>query len=153
MSDDKIKIKDLAVELNVSPKDLMQALRGLEIPAKSSQSNVDVEDLPRIRAHFAEAAQTEVVRREIQPGVIVRRRKDKKEEAAPVAQPEAAATPTETAPAEETAAAPAPKEKKASKEAKEAAKAKEPDLTAASIDAAVRTIAGSARSMGLRVEG
>ncbi len=30
---------------------------------------------------------------------------------------------------------------------------KEPDLTAADVDAAVRTIAGSARSMGLNVEG
>jgi len=35
----------------------------------------------------------------------------------------------------------------------EIAKAKEPDLTAASLEAAVRTIAGSARSMGLDVEG
>ncbi|WP_376697534.1 50S ribosomal protein L11 [Wenzhouxiangella sp. EGI_FJ10305] len=35
----------------------------------------------------------------------------------------------------------------------EIAKMKEPDLTAASMDAAVRTIAGSARSMGLNVEG
>ena len=35
----------------------------------------------------------------------------------------------------------------------EIAKAKSPDLTAASLDAAVRTIAGSARSMGLEVEG
>lgn len=33
------------------------------------------------------------------------------------------------------------------------AKAKAPDLTAADMDAAVRTIAGSARSMGLDVEG
>lgn len=33
------------------------------------------------------------------------------------------------------------------------AKAKEPDLTAADMDAAVRTIAGSARSMGIMVEG
>lgn len=33
------------------------------------------------------------------------------------------------------------------------AKTKEPDLTAANLDAAVRTIAGSARSMGLNVEG
>ena len=33
----------------------------------------------------------------------------------------------------------------------EIAKAKEPDLTAADMDAAVRTIAGSARSMGLDV--
>jgi large subunit ribosomal protein L11 len=35
----------------------------------------------------------------------------------------------------------------------EIAKQKEPDLTAADLDAAVRTIAGSARSMGLVVEG
>ena len=35
----------------------------------------------------------------------------------------------------------------------EIAKAKDPDLTAATMDAAVRTIAGSARSMGLIVEG
>jgi large subunit ribosomal protein L11 len=35
----------------------------------------------------------------------------------------------------------------------EIAKTKEPDLTAANLEAAVRTIAGSARSMGLNVEG
>jgi large subunit ribosomal protein L11 len=35
----------------------------------------------------------------------------------------------------------------------EIAKTKEPDLTAADIEAAIRTIAGSARSMGIVVEG
>jgi large subunit ribosomal protein L11 len=35
----------------------------------------------------------------------------------------------------------------------EIAKTKEPDITAASLDAAVRTIAGTARSMGIDVEG
>ena len=35
----------------------------------------------------------------------------------------------------------------------EIAKAKMPDLTAANLEAAVRTIAGSARSMGITVEG
>ena len=35
----------------------------------------------------------------------------------------------------------------------EIARTKEPDLTAADMDAAVRTIAGSARSMGIEVEG
>ncbi len=35
----------------------------------------------------------------------------------------------------------------------EIAKLKEPDLTSASMDAAVRTIAGTARSMGIEVEG
>jgi len=38
-------------------------------------------------------------------------------------------------------------------QAEELAKAKQPDLTAADLDAAVRTIAGSARSMGVEVEG
>ena len=35
----------------------------------------------------------------------------------------------------------------------EIAKAKEPDLTAANLDAAIRTIAGTARSMGIDSEG
>jgi large subunit ribosomal protein L11 len=38
-------------------------------------------------------------------------------------------------------------------QAEEIAKTKQPDLTAADMDAAVRTIAGSARSMGVDVEG
>jgi large subunit ribosomal protein L11 len=39
------------------------------------------------------------------------------------------------------------------KQLEEIAKTKQPDLTAANLDAAVRTIAGSARSMGVDVEG
>jgi large subunit ribosomal protein L11 len=39
------------------------------------------------------------------------------------------------------------------KQAEEIAKTKQPDLTASDMDAAVRTIAGSARSMGVEVEG
>jgi len=39
------------------------------------------------------------------------------------------------------------------KQLEEVAKTKTPDLTAADLDAAVRTIAGSARSMGVDVEG
>ena len=38
-------------------------------------------------------------------------------------------------------------------QAEEIAKTKAPDLTAADLEAAVRTIAGSARSMGVTVEG
>ena len=38
-------------------------------------------------------------------------------------------------------------------QAEEIAKTKMPDLTAADLDAAVKTIAGSARSMGVEVEG
>jgi large subunit ribosomal protein L11 len=39
------------------------------------------------------------------------------------------------------------------KQIEDVAKAKQPDLTAADLEAAVRTIAGSARSMGVDVEG
>jgi large subunit ribosomal protein L11 len=39
------------------------------------------------------------------------------------------------------------------KQLEEIAKTKQPDLTASGLDAAVRTIAGSARSMGVDVEG
>ena len=39
------------------------------------------------------------------------------------------------------------------KQVEEIAKTKQPDLTASDLDAAVRTIAGSARSMGVEVEG
>ena len=38
-------------------------------------------------------------------------------------------------------------------QAEQIAKTKQPDLTASDLDAAVRTIAGSARSMGITVEG
>ncbi len=38
-------------------------------------------------------------------------------------------------------------------QAEEIARTKQPDLTAGDMDAAVRTIAGSARSMGVEVEG
>ena len=38
-------------------------------------------------------------------------------------------------------------------QAEEIAKVKMPDLTASDMDAAVRTVAGSARSMGITVEG
>jgi len=38
-------------------------------------------------------------------------------------------------------------------QAEQIAKTKQPDLTAADLDAAVRTVAGSARSMGVEVEG
>jgi len=56
-----------------------------------------------------------------------------------------------------TSGSPTPNTKKVGKvtreQLEEIAKAKEPDLTAADMDAAVRTIAGSARAMGLDVEG
>ena len=46
-----------------------------------------------------------------------------------------------------------PTDKISRKQLEDIAKLKTPDLTAADLEAAVRTIAGSARSMGVDVEG
>lgn len=56
-----------------------------------------------------------------------------------------------------TSGSPTPNMKKVGKvtreQLEEIARTKDPDLTAADLDAAVRTIAGSARSMGIETEG
>lgn len=75
MSDEKIRVKDLAAELNVSTKDLLRVLRELDISVRSSVSSIEAEDLPRVRSRFKEDKEPDAERREIQPGVIVRRRR------------------------------------------------------------------------------
>lgn len=75
MSDEKIRVKDLAAELNVSTKDLLRVLRELDISVRSSVSSIEAEDLPRVRSRFKEDKELDAERREIQPGVIVRRRR------------------------------------------------------------------------------
>jgi len=70
-----MKVKDLAAELGVATKDLLHALRELDIPAKSTMSSLDGDAVQRIRRRFAPGESDAVTRREIQPGVIVRRRR------------------------------------------------------------------------------
>lgn len=110
MTDDKTRIKDLAPELGVSTKDLLQALRDLGIPAKSTASAISAEDLPKVKEHLKTvAAGKDGERREVQPGVIVRRRRhpvaettenqpgsaEEKNETASSAKPETTAVATE----------------------------------------------------------
>ena len=76
MTEDKTKVKDLATELGVPTKNLLQALRELDIPAKSTSSNIAAEDIDRVKNHLKDSATSEQGdRREVQPGVIVRRRR------------------------------------------------------------------------------
>lgn len=75
MIDDKTKVKDLATELGIPPKNLLQALRELDIPAKSTSSAISAEDLPKVKAHLKATPSEDGDRREVQPGVIVRRRR------------------------------------------------------------------------------
>ena len=108
MPEEKVKIRDLAGELEVQPKDMLRALRELGLPAKSTAGSVSVEDAARLRGHFAGLKQGGVERTEVQPNVIVRRRR---KDAAPAAEGEgeanaaqhAAETPQATAAAQEAA--------------------------------------------------
>ncbi len=83
MTEDKTKVKDLATELGVPTKNLLQALRELDIPAKSTSSSIAAEDIDRVKNHLKDSATSEQGdRREVQPGVIVRRRRQSTEDVA-----------------------------------------------------------------------
>ncbi len=85
MSDEKITVKDLATTLGVAPKDILRVLRELDIPARSTVSPIPVDDVSRVKERFAGGQTGAEQRREIQPGVIVRRRRHAESaEAAPV---------------------------------------------------------------------
>ena len=92
MSEEKIRVKDITAELGVSSKDMLTALRELNIPTKSLMTTLAPEDAARVRDRFAGAgADEDKVRRETQSGVIVRRRR-REEEGSP--EPEKAAEPS-----------------------------------------------------------
>ncbi|WP_300832658.1 translation initiation factor IF-2 N-terminal domain-containing protein, partial [uncultured Bilophila sp.] len=56
MTDDKTKVRDLATELGVPTKNLLQALRELDIPAKSTSTGIAAEDVERVKNHLKETA-------------------------------------------------------------------------------------------------
>jgi translation initiation factor IF-2 len=106
MTNAKNKVKDLSTDLGVSNKDMLHAMRELGIPAKSHMSSLTDEEATAIRSFFqSQAKPAGVVRKEINPGVIVRRRvkSPPAEElvAAPIEAPVAAPEPRVQALAEE----------------------------------------------------
>ncbi len=99
---DTIRVKDLADELNVTTKDLVQTLRKLEMSAKSHMSSLTQEEADQVRSKLQGAGRkTEVVSKEIQPGVIRRRRRRAKDE--PKAPVDAQAAGPESVAPQETA--------------------------------------------------
>ena len=125
----KIKVKELATELGVNPKDILQKLREQGVQAKSTVADIDEEHAATIRKELS-GASADVVRREVQPGVIVRRRKggrkakaDEKPEAKENA-PEKKEAPKEAAPAAEKKEAQEEKAPAKKKKAKKKAPAK-----------------------------
>ncbi len=117
MAEMKIKVKDLASELDVPSKDMLRALRELGVSAKSMAGSLEPDEAGRLRAHFAARKESAVECTTVQPNVIVRRRRKESSPApetpapaeaaahAPEAEREPEAEPAP--PAEAVAAAPA----------------------------------------------
>ncbi|WP_300719501.1 translation initiation factor IF-2 N-terminal domain-containing protein, partial [uncultured Desulfovibrio sp.] len=79
MSDSKIKIKDLASELKMDPKELLQELQTMGFNVKSAQGSIPMEEVGGVRERVAENRQRKADRKDDQPTVIVRRRRVKDE--------------------------------------------------------------------------
>ncbi|NMC48475.1 MAG: translation initiation factor IF-2 [Desulfovibrio sp.] len=89
-----IRVKDLAKELGVGNKEILQILRELGIQAKSQMGALTDEEASQVRLKArAMGGQTQVIDTEVQPGVIVRRRKPARDRQAP----ESEATPMQEA--------------------------------------------------------
>ena len=73
----KLRVRDLAIELKVGNKDILNTLRRLGIQVRSHMSGLTEEEADQVRGEMTKTTQprSEVIRREVQPGVIVRRRK------------------------------------------------------------------------------
>ena len=96
MSDSKIKIKDLAAELKMDAKELLQELQSMGFNVKSAQGSIPMEEVSGVRDRVAENRQRKADRKDDQPTVIVRRRRVKDEapaEEQPVAETRAEAAP------------------------------------------------------------
>ena len=96
MSDSKIKIKDLAAELKMDAKELLQELQSMGFNVKSAQGSIPMEEVSGVRDRVAENRQRKADRKDDQPTVIVRRRRVKDEapaEEQPVAETKAEAAP------------------------------------------------------------
>lgn len=76
MSTNKLRVRDLATELDISSKDLMALLRELKIPAKSHMSSLTEEEAEQVREHHRNKGRLpQAVDTRAKDGVIVRRRR------------------------------------------------------------------------------
>ena len=75
MTDDKTKVKDLATELGIPSKDLLQKLHEMDIQAKAAGSSITAEETLRVKEHIKNGGD-----KATPPTVIVRRRRQNAEE-------------------------------------------------------------------------
>ncbi|AMK12160.1 translation initiation factor IF-2 [Pseudodesulfovibrio indicus] len=74
----KVRVEDLAAELGLSNKEIIQQLREIGVQAKSQKTVVEDEDVDRLKAELKKGgAKRKEVRRVGESGVIIRRRRKK----------------------------------------------------------------------------
>jgi translation initiation factor IF-2 len=71
----KIRIYELARDLNVTNKELVEKIRNMDIDVKSHMSSLDDEDVTRIKNSLLGSPQKEVEETRIKPSIIRRRKK------------------------------------------------------------------------------
>jgi len=72
---EKVKVKDLSASLGVSDKDLMRVLADLNIPVKTVSSSLAEKEIARVKEHLQPKASAQKEQKEVQPGVVIRRRR------------------------------------------------------------------------------
>ncbi|MCX4308975.1 MAG: translation initiation factor IF-2 [Desulfovibrio sp.] len=87
MAEEKIPVRDIVTELDVPSRDVLKAMRGLGLPAKTTAGSLSPEDAERLRDHFASRKGEALEKSAGQPNVIVRRRRKDQ----PAEQPDAKA--------------------------------------------------------------
>ena len=79
----KVRVEDLAAELQLSNKEIIQQLREIGVQAKSQKTIVEDEDVDRFKAELKQGGgKRKVVRRVGESGVIIRRTRKKTRESA-----------------------------------------------------------------------
>lgn len=113
----KLRVYELARELNMTNKDLLAALQGIDVEVKNHMSTLDDEEISRVKSELYGGSQKAEVyeAKRVKPNVIRRRRK-RSTEGAPEAEAE---KPAEETPAPEEEKAPSPQAEQPAADASE----------------------------------
>ena len=60
----KMKLYELAKEMNVSSKDLLEIAKSLGMKIKSHLSNIEDEDIEKLKKHLSNGIEKEIIKRE-----------------------------------------------------------------------------------------
>lgn len=79
----KMRVRDLSKELGISNKELLHTLREKNIQVKSHMSGLISEEVDLLREHYSQEREEETTERVTSTGVILRKKRHKKEQPSP----------------------------------------------------------------------